>query len=121
MGGGKTHSMLALGLLARNPRLYDKVPSQITAGLPGEQSKVVAIHGRSVSRDKFIWGEIAEQLGKGSEFAEFWKNGPEAPTETDWMKLLGDPLRPAQTSIMLMLRWSVSPDAARTRPDWTGH
>lgn len=26
MGGGKTHSMLALGLLARNPGLRDQVP-----------------------------------------------------------------------------------------------
>ena len=26
MGGGKTHGMLALGMLARNRSMYDKVP-----------------------------------------------------------------------------------------------
>ncbi|SMQ85914.1 Protein of unknown function [Devosia lucknowensis] len=90
MGGGKTHSMLALGLLARNPQLYDRVPSKITEGLKGETAKVVAIHGRSISNDKFIWGEIAEQLGKGDQFAKFWKNGADAPRETDWISLIGD-------------------------------
>ena len=90
MGGGKTHSMLALGLLARNPDLYSRVPEKITSGLPGERAKVVAIHGRSVSSDKFIWGEIAEQLGKADEFAKFWKNGADAPSEKDWIALIGD-------------------------------
>jgi hypothetical protein len=97
MGGGKTHSMLALGLLARNPQFYDRVPASITKDLPGEAAKVVAIHGRSVSSDKFIWGEIAEQLGKAEAFSKFWKNGPDAPTEKDWVDLIGD----ASTLILL--------------------
>ena len=58
---------------------------------------MVAIHGRSVSSDKFIWGEIAEQLGRPDAFAKFWKNGPDAPSEKDWIALLGD----APTLILL--------------------
>ena len=90
MGGGKTHSMLALGLLARNPRLYDHVPSEITTGLPGVVSKVVAINGRTISVDNFVWGDIAIQLGKKSQFSKFWTDGPEAPREDDWITLIGD-------------------------------
>jgi hypothetical protein len=90
MGGGKTHSMLALGLLARNPHLYDQVPAKITQGLKGEKAGIVAIHGRSISGDKFLWGDIAEQLGKGQAFSKFWINGPDAPRESDWIALIGD-------------------------------
>ncbi len=111
MGGGKTHSMLALGLLARNPQLYDRVPPSITADLPGARSKVVAIHGRSVSNDKFIWGEIAEQLGKTDQFSKFWANGPDAPRETDWIKLIGD-----EPTLILLDELPPYFDFAQTRP-----
>lgn len=33
MGGGKTHNMIALGLLARFPELKDQLPDAITAGM----------------------------------------------------------------------------------------
>ncbi|TIR76289.1 MAG: hypothetical protein E5X18_04790, partial [Mesorhizobium sp.] len=78
MGGGKTHSMLALGLLARNPRLYGRVPAKITAGLKGDKARVVAIHGRAISPEHFLWGDIAEQLGSKESFSKFWKNGADA-------------------------------------------
>ncbi|MEQ1503049.1 MAG: anti-phage-associated DUF499 domain-containing protein [Myxococcota bacterium] len=90
MGGGKTHSMLALGLLARNPELRDRVPNDITAGLPATKARVVAINGRSVSRDTFLWGDIAAQVGKPDLFAKFWKNGADAPGEADWIDLFGE-------------------------------
>lgn len=89
MGGGKTHSMLALGLLARNPDLYDRIPAEVTSGLPGAKANVVAINGRTISSDQFIWGDIAAQLGKRQEFSKFWINGPEAPREDDWLALIG--------------------------------
>lgn len=111
MGGGKTHSMLALGLLARNPHLYDRVPSKITAGLPGATAKVVAIHGRSISSDKFIWGEIADQLGKDALFAKFWKNGPDAPRESDWIDLIGD-----EPTLILLDELPPYFDFAQTKP-----
>ncbi len=90
MGGGKTHSMLALGLLARNPALRNQVPVDITEGLAMAKATVVAVHGRAVSKDKFLWGDIAEQVGNPGLFAKFWQNGADAPSEADWMELFGD-------------------------------
>ena len=90
MGGGKTHSMLALGYLAANPSLASLVPKEITDGFKPATAKVVAISGRSISRDKHLWGDIAEQLGKADEFLEFYKGVPQGPNEKDWIKLIGD-------------------------------
>jgi hypothetical protein len=90
MGGGKTHSMLALGYLAANPDLANLVPKEITDGFKPATAKVVAISGRSISRDKHLWGDIAEQLGKADEFLEFYKGVPQGPNENDWIKLIGD-------------------------------
>jgi predicted AAA+ superfamily ATPase len=90
MGGGKTHSMLALGYLGANPALARHVPKDIIEGFTPAKSRVVAISGRSISRDKHLWGDIADQLGKAPAFAEFFKGAPIAPNEKDWMTLLGD-------------------------------
>jgi hypothetical protein len=75
MGGGKTHSMLS---------------PDITSGFKPVQARVVAISGRSVSRDEHLWGDVAEQLGKADQFAEFFKGAPKAPNEKDWVALIGD-------------------------------
>ena len=49
--------------------------------------------------DTFVWGEIAIELGKESAFAKFWKDGPKAPSEKDWISpLIGD----EPTLILLM-------------------
>ncbi|MCP5230244.1 anti-phage-associated DUF499 domain-containing protein [Accumulibacter sp.] len=97
MGGGKTHSMLALGTLARNPHFYDQVPDNLTRGISPLTAKVVAINGRTVSKDHYLWGDIAEQLGGLDQFSKFWKNGADAPSEQDWVDLIGD----ASTLILL--------------------
>jgi predicted AAA+ superfamily ATPase len=90
MGGGKTHSMLALGLLARNPHLRHFAPEDVTAGIDVPLTKVVAINGRAISDEIYIWGEIASQLDKRELFARFWRDVPKAPTEPDWIQLIGD-------------------------------
>ncbi len=90
MGGGKTHSMLALGYLAANPALAGLVPNSITEGFSPRQSKVVAISGRSISRERHLWGDIATQLEQGDAFLEFYKGAPVAPNEKDWIELFGD-------------------------------
>ncbi|MCJ2077672.1 DUF499 domain-containing protein [Methylobacterium sp. E-016] len=89
MGGGKTHSMLALGYLAANPDVAKLVPSSVTEGFTPEMARVVAISGRSISREKHLWGDIAEQLGKPDGFLEFYKGVPRAPNEKDWIALIG--------------------------------
>ena len=90
MGGGKTHSMLALGYLAAFPDLKHLVPPDITLNIPLSEAQVVAISGRSVSHDKHLWGDIASQLGKADAFLEFYKGVPKAPNEEDWKSLIGD-------------------------------
>src|SRR3954466_7328491 len=89
MGGGKTHSMIAFGLLARHAGLRDEVIPDIAERLSFKAAKVVAYSGRSTP-EHFIWGEIAEQLGRGGKFERFWQNGPKAPDEPAWLDLLGD-------------------------------
>jgi len=89
MGGGKTHSMLALGILARNPALYARVPADVTVDIVPFKATVVAINGRCISKDRYLWGDIAEQLGKREQFSKFWKNGADAPSEKDWIDLIG--------------------------------
>jgi len=56
MGGGKTHSMLALGYLSANPNLTDLVPRDIVQGFTPAKSRVVAISGRSISRESVELG-----------------------------------------------------------------
>lgn len=111
MGGGKTHTMLALGLLARNPHLYDHVPATVTQGIAGAKAKVVAINGRTVSPDHFLWGDIATQLGKFETFSKFWKDGADAPREDDWIKLIGD-----EPTLILLDELPPYIEFAKTRP-----
>ena len=89
MGGGKTHVMIALGLLARLPTLRRRILGE--AGLPDEldgAARVVAITGRR-NPGHYPWGEVAAQLGKPEAFRRFWAEGPRAPDESDWRELLG--------------------------------
>ena len=88
MGGGKTHNMIALGLLARFPELKDLLPAPITAGMGEEPARIATVNGRDVHN--FIWGDIAEQLGKAEAFRDHWVSGPKAMSEGDWMRLIGD-------------------------------
>jgi hypothetical protein len=84
MGGGKTHNMVALGLLAQNPKLRDKVkikdPTQ-------EEIQVLAFTGRESSYPLGIWGAIAEQMGKKELFKDFYEP-LQAPGQSAWINLL---------------------------------
>jgi hypothetical protein len=90
MGGGKTHSMIALGLLAKDANLRASIVPDLAGEAPFGNAKIVALNGRMGFEDSFVWGEIAIQLGKESTFSKFWKDGPKAPSEKDWISLIGD-------------------------------
>lgn len=98
MGGGKTHLMVAFGLIAKSSKIRTEVLDAAAINAPNGfgEAKVVAISGRSPT-DNFIWGEIAAQLGREDGFRKFWENGARAPGEKDWIDLIGD----APTLIML--------------------
>ena len=90
MGGGKTHSMIALGLLARDSALRaDIVPDLARSSAFGD-ARLVALNGRIGFEETFVWGEIARQLDKIAEFSKFWRDGAKAPSETDWINLIGE-------------------------------
>lgn len=97
MGGGKTHSMVALGLLARSADLRRQQIPELPVGGAFGDARVVAIDGRSIERRRYIWGEIISQLGKVDEGAKFWKDGPVPPTKVEWVSLIG----PEPTLILL--------------------
>ena len=84
MGGGKTHRMLALALLASDENLRVKVLGNEYAGIG--DIKVVTFSGRE-NADFGIWGSIAEQLGKKEMFSGYY-SPLKAPGESAWINLL---------------------------------
>lgn len=113
MGGGKTHNMVALGLLAKHPEIRDKILQGKYKNVD-KKIRVVAFTGRESDVPYGIWGEIARQLGKEKEFEPYY--APlKAPGQTSWINLLkGEPL--------LILLDELPPylDYARTIPSGTG-
>lgn len=91
MGGGKTHNMIALGLLASNPSLREEVLGADGPGSKLSKVKVIGFTGRQSDAPLGIWGAIADQLGKKDQFKDYY-SPLQAPGETAWINLLkGDP------------------------------
>lgn len=92
MGGGKTHNMLALGLLAANPEFRSKVITDSGKYKAVGKVRVVAFTGRESDAPLGLWGSIAEQIGKKDTFSQYY-TPLSAPGETAWINLLaGEPL-----------------------------
>ena len=89
MGGGKTHSMIALGLLARDPALRKKVLGDQNKAPQLGACRVVGFNGRRTDAAGGIWGSIAEQLGKAEQFARYVSPLLNAPGPEAWKQLLG--------------------------------
>ena len=86
MGGGKTHLLIGFGLLARHPELRAALCPHISHINDFSSANIAAFNGRN-NPEQFFWGEVANQLGKGELFKEFWAAGPKAPDEKDWLHL----------------------------------
>lgn len=92
MGGGKTHSLIAFGLLASDPGLRREVVPNFASGQDFGTAKVVIFNGHQ-NPDTLLWGYIAEQLGQGDVMAPFWRSGAKTPGVDEWVKVLGtDPV-----------------------------
>jgi hypothetical protein len=89
MGGGKTHSMIALGLLAGDPDLRRRVLGDRDPAPKLGRCRVVGFNGRSTDAPGGIWGSIAEQLGKAEQFARYVSPMLTAPGTEAWQQLLG--------------------------------
>ena len=87
MGGGKTHNMLALALLAKHPDLRNRIVGSQFDDI-GEV-KVIAFSGRESDAEFGVWGSLAEQLGKKELFASLY-SPLRAPGESAWINLLKD-------------------------------
>ncbi|MCG6868407.1 MAG: AAA family ATPase, partial [Gammaproteobacteria bacterium] len=90
MGGGKTHLMVALGLLARHPELRPSVlPADLTERLGFDHARIAAFNGRN-DPDHYIWGEIGEQLDQAELIRPHWIDGPRGVDEQKWIEIIGD-------------------------------
>ena len=89
MGGGKTHNLLALGLLARHPEYRPGVMGGFYTPDPSlGPVRVVAFSGRESDAPLGIWGAIAGQLGRKEQFNDYYAPLA-APGQTAWVNLLG--------------------------------
>lgn len=88
MGGGKTHNLITLGLLARHPEFRKKVMGGVYNTTLTEAVKVIGFTGRE-NPTFGIWGHIAEQLGKKEVFQEYY-NPLQPPGQSAWLNLLKD-------------------------------
>lgn len=90
MGGGKTHIMIALGLLGLDPDLRERVLGDENPAPNLGACKVIGFNGRSTDAVGGIWGDLAEQLGKSEQFARYVSPLLSAPGPEAWRQLLGD-------------------------------
>ena len=97
MGGGKTHLMIALGLLARHEHLRSEVlPADLADRLNFGKARIAAFNGRN-NPDNYLWGEIATQLGEAEAIRPFWADGPKSVDQAKWKEIIGN----APTLILL--------------------
>lgn len=110
MGGGKTHNLLTLGLLAKHPEYREKVIGHFhkpDANLG--PVKVIAFTGRETDAPYGIWGSLAEQLGKFNHFQHLYQP-LQAPGQTAWETLFD-----GQTVLILLDELKPYLIAARAR------
>lgn len=87
MGGGKTHNLLTLGLLAKHPEFRDKVIGRFHKPDPHlGPVRVIAFTGRETDVPYGIWGALAKQLGKFDHFQHLYQP-LQAPGQTAWETL----------------------------------
>lgn len=97
MGGGKTHNLLALGLLARYPELRETVMGSFYKSDPSlGPVKVIAFTGRESDAPLGIWGVLAEQLDKKEHFKDCY-SPLQAPGQKAWENLFA-----GETVLILM-------------------
>ncbi len=89
MGGGKTHSLIAFGLLAANPNLRKEILPRLSTGTEFGAAKVIIFNGHQ-NPDSLLWGYVAEKLGHGDVMAPFWQKGARSPGMDEWAAVLGD-------------------------------
>lgn len=91
MGGGKTHNLITLGMLAKHPQYRQQVLKELPSGKELPKARVIAFSGRETDVPNGIWGEIARQLGTEVKLRDYY-SPLKAPGRTAWINLLkGEP------------------------------
>ncbi len=72
MGGGKTHNMIALGLLARHPELRENLMGKFYKTSFRKEARVIAFSGYEAPQYG-LWGYLAEKLGKKEAFKDYYE------------------------------------------------
>jgi hypothetical protein len=93
MGGGKTHCMITLGLLAQHPERREAFMKEIfEPGVNPKNVRVIGFSGRETDAPRGLWGALAAQLGKEDQLKDHY-SPMKAPGQTAWINLLqGDPV-----------------------------
>lgn len=92
MGGGKTHNLITLGMLAKHPEYRHTVLADLPKPSELGPARVVCFTGRESDAAHGIWGSIAAQLGKQSHFNDYYQP-LKAPGQNAWKTLLeGEPV-----------------------------
>ncbi|MES1954178.1 anti-phage-associated DUF499 domain-containing protein [Salinisphaera hydrothermalis] len=90
MGGGKTHMMIALGLLAKYAHLRSEVlPADLASQVDFGDARIAGFNGRN-DPDHYIWGELASQLGEEEAIRPHWIHGPKSVDQQKWKEIIGD-------------------------------
>lgn len=88
MGGGKTHNMISLGLIAKYPKYRKQIIGDNYKDDDLGKVEVLAFSGRESNIPTGLWGEIARQLNKEVEFKSLWESGLRAPGPSEWINML---------------------------------
>jgi len=90
MGGGKTHNLLVLGLLAKHPEFRQQIMGRFYVADPSwGPVTVIGFSGRESDAPLGIWGSLAAQLGVREHFRDCY--APlQAPGQKAWENLLAD-------------------------------
>jgi len=92
MGGGKTHNLIALGLLALHPGLREPAMRGFYTPGPLGAVRVVSFSGRNTNTPFGLWGEIARGLNRQEVFKDFYQPLV-PPSDSAWVELLrGEPV-----------------------------
>lgn len=96
MGGGKTHNLLAFGLMAKDAEARATVLA--AAGQAGlnqgfGDARILAFEGYQTPQNG-IWGDLAAQIGSPhalEAMRPYYKNGLQAPGQSVWVEMLKAP------------------------------
>jgi hypothetical protein len=87
MGGGKTHNMIAAGLLAGNASLRQSVLTNLGLTVDAAPVQVAAFDGRETDTRDFLWIHLVKQLNR----QHLWEGSPgDAPGPSTWARLIGE-------------------------------